>query len=254
MDQIKIGMFIAELRKEQGMTQKQLAENIGVSDKTISKWECGNGLPEMSSIPVLCEALGINMNELLSGERLAEKVYSAKAEENMLTLMKETEVHKKKSKTSFVTLVLCLTGCVISMILTLGVGIGYSDFWFFLDVPTLMMLLLPTLLILVASGLLKSFFMAFRMLGKGGNRYTKEERKKANLALRLGGTSLMTVGGVEFIATMILIIVSYRQEMPVEQFLANTAIASLGILYGAAAYLLLLPIRYKLEAEMEEKN
>ena len=64
----------------------------------------------------------------------------------------------------------------------------------------------------------------------------------------------MTVGGVEFIATMILIIVSYRQEMPVEQFLANTAIASLGILYGAAAYLLLLPIRYKLEAEMEEKN
>ena len=173
MDQIKIGMFIAELRKEQGMTQKQLAENIGVSDKTISKWECGNGLPEMSSIPVLCEALGINMNELLSGERLAEKVYSAKAEENMLTLMKETEVQKKKPKPSFVTLVMCLTGCVISMILTLGVGIGYSDFWFFLDVPTLMMLLLPTLLILVASGLLKSFFMAFRMLVKGGNRYTK---------------------------------------------------------------------------------
>ena len=79
MDQVKVGGFIAELRKEKGLTQKQLAEQIGVSDKTISKWECGNGLPEMSSIPVLCEALGINMNELLSGERLAEEVYSKKS-------------------------------------------------------------------------------------------------------------------------------------------------------------------------------
>ena len=53
MDQKKIGEFIANLRKERGLTQKQLAEEIGVSDKTISKWECGNGLPEMSSIPLL---------------------------------------------------------------------------------------------------------------------------------------------------------------------------------------------------------
>ncbi len=251
MDQIKIGMFIAELRKEQGMTQKQLAESVGVSDKTISKWECGNGLPEMSSIPVLCGALGINMNELLSGERLAEEVYSIKAEENMMTLMKETEVHKKKNKASVFILILCLTGVMVTIILALSLGIGFSAFWTFLDMATLVMLVVPVLLVLAAAGLLKSFFLAFRMLGRSG-MYTELQWKKAKLALRLGANSLLTVGGLETVATVILLLVSCRQGMTMEQFFANTAVASLGVLYGTVAYLLLLPVRYRLTAEMEE--
>ena len=62
-------------------------ENI--SDKTISKWECGKGLPELSGIQLLCKSLEINVNELLSGEKLAEDTYSNRAEENMMTLMKD---------------------------------------------------------------------------------------------------------------------------------------------------------------------
>ena len=70
MDQIKIGKFIAEMRKEQNMTQKQLAELLNISDKTISKWECGKGMPDNSILLELCEALHINVNELLSGEKI----------------------------------------------------------------------------------------------------------------------------------------------------------------------------------------
>ena len=89
MDQIKTGKFIATLRKEKELTQKELAEKLGVSDKTISKWECGKGLPDVSLILPLCELLGITVNELLSGEKLDETAYRQKAEENIITLIRK---------------------------------------------------------------------------------------------------------------------------------------------------------------------
>ncbi len=73
------------------MTQRDFAERIGVSDKAVSRWECGNGLPEVSLMLPVCEALGINLNELFSGERLSETDYRRRAEENMLKLAEETE-------------------------------------------------------------------------------------------------------------------------------------------------------------------
>lgn len=87
MDQKKIGNFIAILRKEHILTQKELANKIGVSDKTISKWENGRGLPEVSIMHTLCETLDISINELLSGERLDVSSYREKAEENITALM-----------------------------------------------------------------------------------------------------------------------------------------------------------------------
>lgn len=91
MDQIKIGKFIANCRKEKNMTQRQLADILEISDKTISKWECGKGLPEVQFMIPLCDLLGINVNELLSGEKLSADEYQKKAEENMVTLVKENE-------------------------------------------------------------------------------------------------------------------------------------------------------------------
>lgn len=95
MNQDKIGVFISELRKEQGLTQKELADKIGVSDKTISKWETCRGIPDMTYIESLCTSLGITMNELISGERLSDEAYSKKAEENIMTLMNENENNKR---------------------------------------------------------------------------------------------------------------------------------------------------------------
>ena len=87
MDQNKIGRFIAALRTEQGLTQRELAEKLHISDKTVSKWETSRGLPDASLMLPLCQALGISVNELLSGERLDESAYREKAEENMVTLL-----------------------------------------------------------------------------------------------------------------------------------------------------------------------
>ena len=80
MDQEKIGKFIAERRKQMQLTQKQLADKIGISDKTVSKWECGRGLPEVAFMLPLCSSLNINVNELLSGEKLSNESYHEKAE------------------------------------------------------------------------------------------------------------------------------------------------------------------------------
>lgn len=96
MDQIKIGGFIAEERKRKGYTQKILSEKLGISDKTISKWERGNGFPEVSLLIPLCSELDITVNELLSGERVSEEQYRKKAEENMVNLVREAQESKKK--------------------------------------------------------------------------------------------------------------------------------------------------------------
>ena len=89
MDQSKTGKFIAAMRREKSMTQRQLADLIGISDKTVSKWETGKGMPEVSLMLPLCELLEISVNELLSGERLTSDDYQKKAEENIMNLVKE---------------------------------------------------------------------------------------------------------------------------------------------------------------------
>ena len=87
MDQIKVGRFIRELRIERGLKQREIAEQLGVTDKTVSKWECGNGLPEVALMMPLCTILGISVNELLSGERLEDENYSDRAEENIVNIL-----------------------------------------------------------------------------------------------------------------------------------------------------------------------
>ena len=108
MDQIRIGKFIANARKEKGMTQRELADTLLISDKTISKWECGKGLPEVSLMLPLCEALDISVNDLLSGERISDIDYKKKAEENMMNLMKENQENKKKEAISIICAVITI--------------------------------------------------------------------------------------------------------------------------------------------------
>ena len=115
MDQIKIGKFIADTRKEKNMTQKQLADALSISDKTVSKWECGKGLPEVSLMLPLCERLQITVNDLLTGARVSEADYQKKAEDNMMDLMKENEENKKRMVLSVVCGVITIIA-VVSLI------------------------------------------------------------------------------------------------------------------------------------------
>ena len=91
VDQIKIGKFIASCRKEEGMTQAFLAEKLGISDRAVSKWETGKSLPDSGIMLNLCELLKINVNELLSGERIMVEIYDKRAEENLLAMKREIE-------------------------------------------------------------------------------------------------------------------------------------------------------------------
>lgn len=91
MNQIKIGRFIAETRKQKNMTQRQLADALQISDKTISKWECGKGLPEISLMIPLCEILQITVNDLLTGEKISDTDYQKNAEDNIMNLINEKE-------------------------------------------------------------------------------------------------------------------------------------------------------------------
>ena len=84
-----MGQFMQEMRKKKGLTQKELAELIGVSDKTISKWETGKGTPDTSMLVPISEAFNITVNELLSGELIPPENYHVKAEETIMALVKE---------------------------------------------------------------------------------------------------------------------------------------------------------------------
>ena len=129
MDQVKIGKFLSDERKAKGYTQKQLSELLGISDKTISKWECGNGFPEASLLLPLCNELEITVNELLTGERISQQNYKKKAEENMVNMIREKEENKQKillttmigviSTITFLTLLLVV--CFYTDVITLPI-------------------------------------------------------------------------------------------------------------------------------------
>ena len=96
MDQIKIGNFIAECRKKNNLTQMQLAEKLNITDRAISKWENGKGMPDSSIMLDLCNELKISVNELLSGESIKMEDYKKQAEENLLKMEKEREEKDKQ--------------------------------------------------------------------------------------------------------------------------------------------------------------
>ena len=91
MDQIRIGKFIAACRRENGLTQAQLAERLSITDRAVSKWETGRSMPDSSIMLPLCGILGITVNELLSGERIEMMDYNRNAEENLVAMKRREE-------------------------------------------------------------------------------------------------------------------------------------------------------------------
>ena len=121
MDQIKIGRFIAACRKTANLTQMQLAEKLGITDKAISKWERGVAMPDTSIMLELCDILGISVNELLSGEKINMEQQDPKNQQLLLDMAKELE---KKTKTIWTSMWIIL---IASFIFLLG-GIAVAAF------------------------------------------------------------------------------------------------------------------------------
>lgn len=124
MDQIKIGKFIAECRKKNNLTQMQLAEKLNITDRAISKWENGKGMPDSSIMLDLCSELKISVNELLSGEVLGVNNYNEKLEQNLIDIVKQKEESDKRILTMeiamggasiIIFLILVMTASLIEM-------------------------------------------------------------------------------------------------------------------------------------------
>ena len=133
MDQIKIGNFIQTIRKEKGLTQKELAEKLGVSDKAVSKWETGNGMPDISLLQKLCATLNININEFLSGEKIDRDDYNIKAEENIFQLLTQSKASGRSRKIT-VTAGIILFASIFAFTFT---SLKDKSLLWFLDLPSL---------------------------------------------------------------------------------------------------------------------
>lgn len=96
MDQMKIGRFIAERRKQVGLTQLQLAEKLNITDRAVSKWETGRAMPDSSLMLALCDILQISVNDLLCGDLVASDAYKKETDNNLLEIIKQKEQAEKR--------------------------------------------------------------------------------------------------------------------------------------------------------------
>ena len=115
MDLVKIGKYIASKRKSLGMTQKQLAEKLGMSDKSVSKWERGVCLPDVSVYKELCSILGISLNEFLAGEDIAQENIIQKSETNIIEVIRDN-INKQKCLKVMKCILLIIAICAVSII------------------------------------------------------------------------------------------------------------------------------------------
>lgn len=140
MDQVKVGKFIASLRREKGLTQEALGQRLGVTNKTVSRWETGAYMPDIELLVPLGEALGVSVNELLAGERLSDAQFRKQADENLVAVVREssfdlkerTEFFKKKWLRDNIWLIVVsiLVGTAVSVKLSFDeLWVLISPFW-----------------------------------------------------------------------------------------------------------------------------
>lgn len=114
MDTVKIGKYIAQKRKDLGLTQREIAEQLGMSDKSVSKWERGVCLPEVSVYMELCRILGISLNEFIAGEDIEQVELQEKSEQNILDVTKDGNYKKRRLK-AIIAVLVCICVAVTSL-------------------------------------------------------------------------------------------------------------------------------------------
>ncbi len=119
MDQLKIGKFIAECRKNVGLTQKQLAEKLNITDRAVSKWETGKALPDSSIMLELCRILEITVNDLLSGEVISMENNNQINEKLLIEMSKELE---RKNKTVWTSMWVIMGVCIVALLAGLTIA------------------------------------------------------------------------------------------------------------------------------------
>ena len=193
MDQIKIGKFIAYRRKKQGWSQKQLAEQIDVTDKTISKWETGSRIPDASMLLKLSQALEIDVNELLAGEEFSTEEYLKRSESNLVNLVGElNEMDKKRKSGKVGTIIgfLCIAFAFLSM-----VGSSLRRITDIFDLPTLLYLSGIKCLLLSTFGWIHHYFNAWKICASR-KALPEKDIQPAVQAVKYAAVLTLTIGGI----------------------------------------------------------
>ncbi len=245
MDQSKIGKFIADTRKRQGMTQKQLAERINVTDKTVSKWETGYRMPDASILPELGAALQVDVNELLAGEsfssqELSREEYAQKSEHNLVELVGELNEMERKRKGGSLGVMIGTAFLGLSCAVLLFSSLRPGNVLDIFDWPTLLSLLGLKLLLLSISGWFCDYANAWKACLPGNRNLPDKELEAAMHAIRYAGS--LTVGLGALIASLSLFSLLYYTDHSVSILpaLAQTVLALLYTAILEIAYVILL--------------
>lgn len=239
MEQSKTGQFMKEIRMEKGLTQAALAEQLHVSDKTVSKWENGRSMPEPGLMLPLCEILEISVSELLTGQRITPNEYHEKTEEVMMNLVKETEKSKKNRHQGMIG------GLVLLIILIISINAILPDVrWilYFINYIDLLIILAVDVVIIFACGYGPDLLNI-----RHADQLTREELLRSIDALKLlqKGTLYSSL----FI--FMLAIMSILRLMDDPCLLGpKCSLAILGLLYAVIANLILLIPIYRLKTRL----
>ncbi|MBP5649061.1 MAG: helix-turn-helix transcriptional regulator [Clostridia bacterium] len=188
MNQIKIGKFIAAKRKEQNLTQAQLAEKLGITDRAVSKWETGKSLPDASIMLELCALLGITVNDLLCGEVVSMENYNEQMEKSLIEMVKQKEQSDKRLLTMEIVIGLISTIFLFAM---LAVGIIFmtleKPIWAFI-IPVGIGLV--QFIVCIAFAIRIEQVAGYYECRECGHRYVPSY-KSVNFAMHMGRTRYM---------------------------------------------------------------
>lgn len=190
MNQTKIGKFIASMRKEQGLSQKQLADQLDVTDKTVSKWETGYRMPDASILLKLSSVLQIDVNELLAGEKFSSEEYVEKSESNIVNLVGELNEIDNKRKSKGIGTILGIVFIVLSFIELIGTSLRWGSFADIFDLPTLFYLLGIKFFIITITGWFHDYLNAWKVCFKRKKLSEKEMHLSVQAIKYAGALSL----------------------------------------------------------------
>lgn len=256
MDQIKIGKFIAQKRKERELTQLQFAELVGVSNKTVSKWETGLRMPDVAIIQEVCDVLKISVNELLAGEELTEKEFIQKTEDNIIGLVQELD-KINETKTSKGLGILC---GILIIIINGTFGRAYQQaiifdksfnfkFSIFFDGPTLFYILGMFFLMLGVTGAFTRYIDGYKCW-LNIKKYSENEMNKIICTLEYANKLILLIGLFVMLMNIIALCTSIGNTEAIGPFLSAVV---LSIVYTVLIEFIQNQVMYKCRLAMLEK-
>lgn len=232
MDLEKTGKFIAQLRKEKGMTQKELGAVLNITDKAISKWERGYNLPDSDVMVRLCNVLGISINELISGERISSENYNTKAEENIMNLVNENEWKRTRGWGVYLFPIVA----IVLLGFMFHIYVNQESYWGqYVNIPALIFIVVGTTLLQLITGTFADFWSMYKL-------FHSDKVESQKICKAVGRTItyvLCTSSSYSFLQ-----IIDVFKTSELEYIATNLGSAICPLLYGAVYVLCFLPILF----------